>query len=90
MKYKVFYKYAFNKFANKNNYSCSASLSCTYFGDPRFAGSNPVEVDGYFFFSGRKNSERISSGRDFVGPESEISGLLKNLKPEKNRPLSKI
>ena len=30
--------------------------------DPRFAGSNPAEVDG--FFSGRKNSEHKSSGRD--------------------------
>ena len=31
--------------------------------DPRFAGSNPAEVDG--FFSGRKNPEHKSSGRDF-------------------------
>ena len=31
--------------------------------DPRFAGSNPVEVDG--FFSGRKNLEHKSCGRDF-------------------------
>ena len=31
--------------------------------DPRFAGSNPTEVD--VFFSGRKNSEHKSSGRDF-------------------------
>ena len=31
--------------------------------DPRFAGSNPDEVDG--FFSGRKNPEHMSSGRDF-------------------------
>ena len=31
--------------------------------DPRFAGLNPAEVDG--FFSGRKNPERKSSGRDF-------------------------
>ena len=44
---------------------------------PRFAGSNPTEVDG--FFSGRKNPEHKSSG----GPESEVSGSLKNLKPEK-------
>ena len=37
--------------------------------DPRFAGSNPTEVDG--FFSGRKNPEHKSSGRDFKagGPE---------------------
>ena len=31
--------------------------------DPRFAGSNPTEVDGVF--SGRKNPEFKSSGRDF-------------------------
>ena len=31
--------------------------------DPRFAGSNPTEVDGYFL--GRKNYEHKSSGRDF-------------------------
>jgi len=36
-------------------------------------------------FSGSKNFEQKSSGRDFKagGPESEISGSLKNLKPEK-------
>ena len=31
--------------------------------DPRFAGFNTTEVDG--FFSGRKNPEHKSSGRDF-------------------------
>ena len=31
--------------------------------DPRFAGSNPAEVDG--FFSVRKKPEHKSSGRDF-------------------------
>ena len=31
--------------------------------DPRFAGSNPAEVDG--FFSGHKNPELKSSGTDF-------------------------
>ena len=31
--------------------------------DPRFAGSNLAEVDE--FFSGRKNPEHKSSGRDF-------------------------
>ena len=31
--------------------------------DPRFAGSNLAEVDG--FFSGLKNPEHKSSGRDF-------------------------
>ena len=30
---------------------------------PRFAGSNPADLDGYF--SRRKNSEHKSSGRDF-------------------------
>ena len=30
--------------------------------DPRFAGSNPTKVDG--FFSERKNPEHKSSGRD--------------------------
>ena len=51
--------------------------------DPRFAGSNTTEIDG--FFSGHKNPELKSSGRDFKlgGPESEISGSLKNLKTER-------
>ena len=31
--------------------------------DPRFAGSNPTVVDG--FFSGHKNPKHKSSGRDF-------------------------
>ena len=31
--------------------------------DPRFAGSDPAEVDGYF--SGHKNCEDKSSRRDF-------------------------
>ena len=31
--------------------------------DPKFAGSNPAEVDG--FFSGRKIPDHKSSGRDF-------------------------
>ena len=31
--------------------------------DPRFAGSNPAKVDG--FFSGLKNPEHKSSGRGF-------------------------
>ena len=40
---------------------------------------------GRWIFSGRKNPEHKSSGRDFKlgGSESEISGSLKNLKPEK-------
>jgi hypothetical protein len=47
------------------------------------AGSNPTEAD--WFFSGRKNPEHKSSGRDFkLGvPGLEILGSLKNLKPEK-------
>ena len=51
--------------------------------DPRFAGSNPAEVDEFF--------QDKSSGRDFkLGvPSLKISGSLKNLKPEKNRPLRK-
>ena len=39
--------------------------------DPRFAGSNPAEVEGFF------------QGLSAVGPEPGISGSLKNLKPEK-------
>ena len=53
--------------------------------DPGFAGSNPTEVDG--FFSGRKNPEHKSSEKDF---RSEISGSLKNLKPEKIGLLAKF
>ena len=32
--------------------------------DPRFAGSTPADIDG--FFSERKNPEHKSSGRDFI------------------------
>ena len=51
--------------------------------DPRFVGSNPTEVGR--FFSGRKNPEHkvLREGLNAGGPESEISGLSKNLKPEK-------
>ena len=52
--------------------------------DPGFAGSNPTEVDGFV------QDVKILSTSPPGGPESEISGSLKNLKPEKNRPLSKI
>ena len=49
---------------------------------PRFAGSNPAEVDGFFqdvkILSTSPLGEILS-----WSPESEISGLLKNLKPEK-------
>ena len=37
-------------------------VTCS-FRDPRFAGSNPAKVDG--LFSGRKNPEHKSFGRDF-------------------------
>ena len=48
--------------------------------DPRFAGSNPAEVDEFF-----QDVKLLSSGRDFKlgGLESEISVSLKNLKSEK-------
>ena len=45
--------------------------------DPRFAGSNPTEFDGFF-----QNVKILSTGPP-GGPESEISGSLKNMKPEK-------
>ena len=45
--------------------------------DPRFASSNPTEVDGFF------QDVKILSTSPPGGPESEISGSLKNLKPEK-------
>ena len=50
--------------------------------DPRFAGSNPAEVNGFF------KDVKILSTSPLGGTlswrsESEISGPLKNLKPEK-------
>ena len=50
--------------------------------DPKFAGPNPAEDDG--FFHDVKILSTIPPG-EFLrrGPESEISGSLKNLKPEK-------
>ena len=46
--------------------------------DPRFAGSNPGEVNG--FFLGRKNPEHKSSGRDLgLG----VPSLRFQAKPEK-------
>ena len=57
--------------------------------DPRFEGSNPSEVDG-FFQDVKILSTSPPGGTLSRGSESEISGSLKNLKPEKNRPLSKI
>ena len=46
--------------------------------DPRFAGSNPAEVDEFF------QDEKIpkTSPPGAGSRESEISGSLKNLKPE--------
>ena len=50
--------------------------------NPRFAGSNPAEDDG--FFQDVKILNTIPPGGILNwGPESEISGSLKNLKPEK-------
>ena len=57
--------------------------------DPRFAGSNPTEVDG-FFQDVKILSASPPGGTLSWGPESEISGSLKKLKPEKNSSLSKI
>ena len=45
--------------------------------DPRFMGSNPVEVHGFF-----QDIQILSTSPPAGGPESEISGSLKNLKPE--------
>ena len=50
--------------------------------DPRFAGSNPAEVDG-FVQNVKILCTSPSGGTSSWGPESEISGSLKNLKPEK-------
>ena len=50
--------------------------------DPRLAGSNPAEVDGFF--------QEVKILAQAGVPESEISGSLKNIKPEKNIPLSKL
>ena len=50
--------------------------------DARFAGSNPAEVDG-FFQDIKILSISPPGGTLIGGPDSEISGSLKNLKPEK-------
>ena len=50
--------------------------------DPRFVGSNPTEVDG-FFQDVKLLSPSPHGGTLSWGPESEISGSSKNLKPEK-------
>ena len=50
--------------------------------DPRFAGSNSAEVDG-FFQDVKILSTSPPGGTKLGVPESEISGSLKKLKPEK-------
>ena len=50
--------------------------------DPRFAGSNPTEVDG-FFRTYKMLSQVLREEIEAGGPESEISGSLKNLNREK-------
>ena len=50
--------------------------------DPRFAGLNPAEVDG-FFQDVKILSSSPPGGTLGWGPKSEISGSLKNMKPEK-------
>jgi hypothetical protein len=50
--------------------------------DPRFAGSNTAEVNG-FFQDVKILSASPPEGILSRGPESEISGSLKNLKSEK-------
>ena len=50
--------------------------------DPRFAGYNPAEVDG-FFQDVKILSTSPPGGTLSLRPESDISGSLKNLKPEK-------
>ena len=49
----------------------------------RFVGSNPAEVDNRFFQDIKILSTSPLGGTLNWGPESEISGSLKNLKPEK-------
>ena len=49
--------------------------------DPNFAGSNPTEING--LFQGVKTLRTSPPGGALCwGLESEISGPLKNLKPE--------
>ena len=47
-----------------------------------FTGTNPAEVDG-FFQDVKTLSTRPQGGTLSWGSESEISGSLKNFKPEK-------
>ena len=50
--------------------------------DPRFSGSNQAEVDGFFQDLKILRTSPLGGALSW-GPESEISGSLKNLKPEK-------
>ena len=50
--------------------------------DPRFMGSNPAEVHGFFQDVKILNTSPPGGTLGWA-PESEISGSLKNLKPEK-------
>ena len=50
--------------------------------DLRIAGSNPTEVDG-LLQDIKILSTSPPGGTKLVGPDTEISGSLKNLKPEK-------
>ena len=51
--------------------------------DPRFAGPNAADADGFFFQDVKILITNLPGGTLSWGPESEISGSLKNLKPEK-------
>ena len=52
-------------------------------------GLNPAEVDG-FFQDIKSLSKVLQEGLQAGSPESEISGLLKKLKPEKISLLAKF
>ena len=63
----IFYPGSCDNIFNNQTFTCLVVLGglgvpCSPL-DPRFAGSNPAEVGG--FFSGRKNPEHKSSGWDF-------------------------
>ena len=51
-----------NNYFNALSRPCGLGVTCSP-RDPKFAGSNPTEVDG--FFSRRKNPEHKSSERHF-------------------------
>ena len=60
----------------------SASMVSWYRARLEIQGSNPAEVDG-FFQDVKVLNISPPGGTLSWGPESEISGSLKNLKPEK-------